>query len=80
MAQIAELRMSKDSQLMTSRNLTTIARDLIALRQRLEAEGREADAVELRRAVDRLLDQAEKLNNSALLTGRAMVDAIRNSW
>jgi len=80
MVQITDLRANVHAQLRTSNDILDIAKDLNALRRRLEDQGHEADAEALKQAIMRLIDQSDKLTASAREGGRAVVDALRDAW
>ncbi len=80
MVQVSELKANLNAQFQTSIDILDIAKDLNKLRRRLESEGREEDAEAVRQAIRRLIDQSDKLTESARTSGRAVVDALRNAW
>ena len=80
MVQISDLRANVHAQLRTSTDILDIAKELNALRRRLEDEGRGVDAAALKQAIMRLIDQSDKLTASARVGGRAVVDALRDAW
>jgi ribose 1,5-bisphosphokinase PhnN len=80
MVEVAELKANVRTQFRASLDILDIAKDLNVVRRRLEDEGRAADAEAVRQSIMRLIDQSEKLTESARSGGRTMVDAIRDSW
>lgn len=80
MAQISDLKASVATQFQTSKDLLEIAKDINAIRRRLEGEGRMGDAEALRQSIERLIAQSDKLAEVARSNGRTLVDTLRDSW
>jgi molecular chaperone GrpE (heat shock protein) len=80
MALISDLKEASDGQLQAAQRLVMVARELNAIRRRLEEESQTADAQALANAIQRLTDEIEFLTASARRSGRGLVDAIRSSW
>jgi molecular chaperone GrpE (heat shock protein) len=80
LGQVADLKANVETQFRASIDILDIAKELNGIRRRLDQEGRVTDAEALKQAIIRLIDQSDKLTESARSNGRAVVDTLRESW
>jgi molecular chaperone GrpE (heat shock protein) len=80
MGHVSELRANVHKQFQTTQDILDIAKDLNAIRLRLESEGRTADADATKQSITRLLDHTDKLAGYARSNGQFVVDALRDAW